>query len=56
MFSTPKDAPPRIAVPVATCDDRHALRPDCHIWVSEKVAWLTLEDGLPQFEQAFVSA
>jgi len=54
MFAAPKDPPARIAVSLATCDDRHALTPECHIWVSEKVAWLALEDGLPRHEQGFV--
>ena len=55
MFSQPSDPPARIGVSVATCDDRHALRPACHIWVSEKVGWLALDDGLPQFERGFVA-
>ncbi len=53
MFSDPNDPPARIAVSVATCDDRHALRPDCHIWVSEKVDWLVLADGLPRYERGY---
>jgi len=56
MFATPKDPPPRIAVSITTCDDRHALRPDVHIWVSEKVAWLSIDDGLPRFETGFVAS
>lgn len=55
MFALPNDPPARIAVSIATCDDRHALAPDGHIWVSEKVGWLALDDGLPQFEQAYVA-
>ena len=54
MFSEPSDPPARIAVSLATFDDRNTLSPECHIWVSEKLAWLGLDDGLPQFAEAFV--
>jgi hypothetical protein len=30
-------------------DDRNAFVPTEHIWVSEKVDWLNLNDGLPQY-------
>jgi hypothetical protein len=53
MFAEPKDAPARLAVSVATCDDRHALKPDVHIWVSEKLIWLNVEDGLRQCAEGF---
>ncbi|HET6972128.1 MAG TPA: GFA family protein [Phenylobacterium sp.] len=55
MFATPKDPPARVGVSIATCDDRSALAPECHIWVSERAAWLTLDDGLPQFDRGFVA-
>jgi hypothetical protein len=54
VFAAPSDPPARIAVGLATLDDRDALRPDCHIWVSEKALWVTLADGLPQFDRGFV--
>lgn len=53
MFAVPNDPPARIGVSIATCDERHALAPQCHIWVSAKAAWLTLDDGLPQFDRGF---
>ncbi|MDE2379929.1 GFA family protein [Bradyrhizobium sp.] len=37
-------------VALATFDDRNAFAPTEHIWVSEKIAWVTLDDGLPQYE------
>lgn len=55
MFACPNDAPARIGVAIATCDDRHALEPTVHIWVDEKVGWLTLDDGLPRHPQGFVA-
>ncbi len=51
MFAEPKDPPPRLGVSVATCDDRHALQPEVHIWTSEKLDWLCVDDGLPQHPQ-----
>ena len=53
MFAKPSDPPLRIGVSIATCDDRHALAPDCHIWVNEKVGWLELDDGLPRFQEGW---
>lgn len=55
MFAEPKDAPPRMGVSLATLDDRDALRPQAHIWVSEKLAWLSIDDGLPQHPRGFVA-
>ena len=53
MFARPKDPPARVGVSIATCDDRNALRPTVHIWTSEKVSWIGLDDGLPQFERGY---
>ena len=49
VFSEPKDAPARVGVSLATLDDPNALAPAMHIWVSEKLAWVSIDDGLPQF-------
>jgi hypothetical protein len=38
-----------IGISLATFDDRNAFAPTEHIWVSEKIAWLKLDDGLPQY-------
>jgi hypothetical protein len=32
-------------------DEPGAFRPDCHIFVEDKVPWLVLDDGLPQHAQ-----
>ncbi len=53
LFACPRDPPARIGVSIATCDDRNALRPTVHIWVEEKVDWLSLDDGLPRFARGF---
>ncbi len=39
------------AITLGSLDDPNALKPECHIWVSAKVAWLNLDDGLPQFPE-----
>jgi hypothetical protein len=36
-------------VALAAFDDRNAFAPTEHIWVSEKMYWLKLDDGLPQY-------
>lgn len=41
--------PGELDVALATLDDAGPLRPECHIWVSHKLPWVTLGDGLPQF-------
>jgi len=38
-------------VALATFDDRNAFTPTEHIWVSEKIDWVRLGDGLPQYPQ-----
>jgi hypothetical protein len=39
-------------VTLATFDDRNAFAPTEHIWVAEKMDWVKLEDGLPQYKGA----
>jgi hypothetical protein len=50
MFAKPKDPPARVGVSLATLDEPATLRPDMHVWVSEKLAWLLIEDGLPEHD------
>ena len=38
-------------VALATFDDRNAFAPTEHIWVSEKIDWVQLDDGLPQYQE-----
>jgi len=40
---------PAAGVALAVFDDRHAFAPTEHIWVAEKMDWVKLEDGLPQY-------
>jgi hypothetical protein len=38
-------------VALAAFDDRNAFAPTEHIWVSEKMNWVRLDDGLPQYAE-----
>jgi hypothetical protein len=38
-----------IDVTLASLDDPGALRPAMHIWVEDKLPWVVIADGLPQF-------
>jgi hypothetical protein len=42
-------------VALAAFDDRHAFSPTAHTWVSEKIAWVRLDDGLPQYPEGVPS-
>lgn len=38
-----------IDIAVTTLDDPGTLTPTCHIWVSDKLPWINISDGLPQY-------
>jgi hypothetical protein len=38
-------------VALAVFDDRNAFAPTEHIWVSEKMNWVRIDDGLPQYPE-----
>jgi hypothetical protein len=40
-------------IALAVFDDRHAFTPTEHIWVTEKMNWVRLDDGLPQYPEMF---
>jgi hypothetical protein len=44
-----------VGVALAIFDDRNAFAPTEHIWVSEKMDWVRLDDGLPQFQETVPS-
>ncbi len=39
-------------VALAAFDDRNAFAPTEHIWVSEKLTWVCLDDGLTQYPES----
>ena len=41
----------RIAVALGSLDVPAGLPPTAHVFVSRKVGWLVLDDGLPQYEE-----
>jgi hypothetical protein len=46
-----KDYDGKIDVTTCSLDDPEAFPPQGHVWVSHKLKWLKLEDGLPRFEE-----
>ena len=38
-----------IDITIATLDDPGSLTPTCHIWVSDKLPWIKISDGLPAY-------
>ncbi len=40
-----------VSVWVTTLDDPEAFAPQRHIWVSSKLSWVRVDDGLPAFPQ-----
>jgi hypothetical protein len=40
--------PGEVDFTLATLDDAAALAPRMHIWVQDKLPWVTISDGLPQ--------
>lgn len=44
------EAAPIMAFALAALDEPNAKPPRFHIWTSSKLDWVSLDDGLPQFE------
>ena len=40
---------------LASLEDPSALAPQAHIWVQDKLPWVRIDDGLPQFPQALAA-
>jgi hypothetical protein len=40
-----------IDVTLATLDDATGMRPTAHIWVEDKLPWVQIADGLPQYQK-----
>ena len=41
--------PAEIDVTLASLDEVAQLAPQMHVWVADKLPWMKIEDGLPQF-------
>jgi len=51
LFAARHSKPQWIAITLGSLDDPSGLPPTDHIWTSRKVAWLHLNDGLPQYPE-----
>jgi hypothetical protein len=47
-----RERPQEIDVILVTLDDPDVFTPGFHVWVRDKLPWVNIEDGLPQFETA----
>ena len=45
--------PDEIDVALATLDEPALLPPAAHLWVADKLPWVTINDGLPQYAAGF---
>lgn len=45
------DRPGHVDLALATLDAPSSIAPECHIWISHKVAWIVPGDGLPQYAE-----
>jgi hypothetical protein len=52
LFAWRRNGGTMAGVSLAAFDDRNAFKPTEHIWVSDKVDWVHLDDGLPQYPEA----
>ncbi|HEX2484141.1 MAG TPA: GFA family protein [Myxococcota bacterium] len=43
--------PEELDLALATLDEPGAISPECHIWVSHRLPWIALTDGLPSYEE-----
>ena len=40
--------PDEVDIAVVAFDDPAVFSPTCHIWVDDKLPWVSIDDGLPQ--------
>jgi hypothetical protein len=48
--------PGELDITLASLDDASTLAPTAHIWVEDKLPWISIQDGLPQYERTVSSA
>ena len=51
LTSEHDEHPDHVDITVATLDEPDTLPPAAHIWVSHKLPWVILNDGLPQYPE-----
>lgn len=42
---------PSMTIKHGTLDDKYAFKPTAHIWMRSKQPWVSVPDGMPQFEK-----
>jgi len=42
--------PQEIDISLVTLDEAASIRPEFHLWVAEKLPWVQIDDGLPQYQ------
>jgi hypothetical protein len=47
--------PDEIHFYAASLDDPASVTPQCHVYWSEKLPWITCDDGLPRYERSAVA-
>ncbi len=47
-----RKSPAVAGIALAAFDDRNAFTPTAHSWVSDKIDWVRLDDGLPHYQEA----
>ena len=48
--------PAEIDLTVESMDDPMRFKPQAHIWVEDKLPWMVIGDGLPQYQKALSDA
>ena len=43
--------PDEVDICLATLDEPRLVRPEYHIWVSDKLPWVSIDDGLQQYPE-----
>ncbi|NCN26395.1 hypothetical protein GW915_02375 [bacterium] len=51
LFQTTRHSPGRTYINVAALSTPLDRKPDSHVSVEEKVSWIEINDGLPQFKE-----
>lgn len=51
LFYENQDYPDEIYISLGSFDQPEELPPDRHVWISERIAWVHIQDGLPQYDQ-----
>ena len=44
------ERPEEIDISIVTLEDAADLKPEYHLWVSDKLPWVEISDGLPQYQ------